>query len=182
MSTLLIALHFNFKLDKMLRGGGILLSKANKYNPLILDEIEFLEVEFKVKKVLLIVENENSICCNNLFDETIIKERIDKKDFDMIFKLIFSREDYKKIVNFRRINLEYNNKFDQSFYCSTEYILQFDFAKIFFDIIKEIDVKSFCYICGGDIKSIEFLKNSINCEMSFIDPYSLISTNTYIKN
>ena len=138
-----------------------------------------------MKKVLLIVENENSIYCNNLFDEAIIKERIEKKDFDMIFKLIFSREDYKKIVNIRRINLEHNNKFDQSFYCSTEYLVQFDqfdFAKIFFDIIKEINVKSFCYICGGDIKSIEFLKNSINCEMSFIDPYSLISTKTYTKN
>ena len=137
-----------------------------------------------MNKVLLIIENETSLASNHFFDEAIVQERLKEKDFDVLFQIVFSNANYQKILAFRRINFEEDNKFDQRFYTSDDYkecFGNFDFRNMFSDIVKTMNIDFCGYICGGDFKSIEFLESVIEKKLVLLNPYDLFDRDIYFR-
>jgi len=128
-----------------------------------------------MNKILLIIEN-TITPERRYYNERIIQSRIKKRDFNAVYEIIFSSNDFKKISAFRRVNLDEGDKFDQRFYCSNWYVPFFDdndFNDTFFDIIKSCDIDHLNYICGGDKKSVEYLESILEREFVPLNPNNL---------
>ncbi len=143
-----------------------------------------MEAMETMKKVLLIIENETSFTFNQFFNETVIQKRLKENDFDFIYELVFSNSGFKKVLAFRKICFEDNNKFDQHFYCSNgyrEHFGDFDFINMFLNDIRDTGFDVVYFISGCDAQSVDFLENSLEQKLEPLNPYDLFDRDVYYK-
>lgn len=143
-----------------------------------------------MKKALVIVENEATITCNLFRDEKIIDGRIKKCDYDVVFELIFSNSylNTNKILNFRTVSIAKDNRYDQRFYCSEDYLMlngPYDFRTEFVDIVKRLEITHWDCVCSGNEARIDFLKEIIPYDLTVIPLENLLQnkrSNGIIEN
>ena len=132
-------------------------------------------------KNLIIIENQSSLSVNALFDDAIIQEQTNKKDYKYIFQLIFSN-DGTKLIAFKRVALVGANQCRQRFYLSDQIKIQeqIDFFDKFKEFLDELKEDSFGYVVGGSEDNLNRIKE-LTQRYTFVDPYSLIDRD-YINN